>query len=58
MCNEPSLPVVSVSLHISVITQSRNSPLMEAARSGRTEVVSLLVKAGAALNLQNEVNRN
>ena len=25
-------------------------------RSGRTEVVSLLVKAGATLDLQNEVN--
>ena len=56
MCNEPSLPVISVSLHMSVITQSGNSPLMEAASSGRTEVVSLLVKAGAALDLQDKVN--
>ena len=28
---------------------------MEAVRRGKTEVVSLLVKAGAALDLQNEV---
>ena len=56
MCNEPSVPVVSVSLHMSVITQSGDSPLMLAARRGRTEVVSLLVKAGAALDLQDEVN--
>ena len=50
------LQFTSVSLHTSVITQSGNSPLLEAVRSGRTEVVSLLVKAGAALDLQNEVN--
>ena len=48
--------VISVSLHISIITQYGNSPLMLAARSGRTEVVSLLVKAGAALDLQDQVN--
>ena len=56
MCNEPSLPVVSVSLHMSVITQNGESPLMLAAWSCRTEVVSLLVEAGAALDLQNKVN--
>ena len=56
MCNEPSLPVVSVSLHMSVITQSGDSSLTLAARNGETEVVSLLVKAGAALDLQNKVN--
>ena len=56
MCNEPSVPVIIVSLHMSVITQRGDSPLMEAARSGETEVVSLLVKAGAALDLQNKVN--
>ena len=56
MCNEPSLPVISVSLHMSVIIQDGESPLMKAARSGETEVVSLLVKTGAALDLQNEVN--
>ena len=56
MCNEPSLPVIIVSLHMSVITQWGEPPLMEAARNDRTEVVSLLVKAGAALDLQNKVN--
>ena len=56
MCNEPSVPVISVSLHMSIITQSGDSPLMLAVGSGRTEVVSLLVKAGAALDLQNKVN--
>ena len=56
MCNEPSLPVIIVSLHMSVITQDGDSPLILAARWGKTEVVSLLVKAGAALDLQNEVN--
>ena len=52
MCNEPSLPVISVSLHMSVITQYGETPLMLAVRNDRTEVVSLLVKAGAALDLQ------
>ena len=56
MCNEPSLPVISVSLHMSVITQRGDSPLILAAGSGRTEVVSLLVKAGATLDLQDQVN--
>ena len=56
MCNEPSVPVISVSLHVSIVTQDGESPLMMAARSGRTEVVSLLVEAGAALDLQDEVN--
>ena len=56
MCNEPSLPIISVSLHMSVITQDGQSPLMLAVRWGSTEVVSLLVKAGAALDLQNKVN--
>ena len=56
MCNEPSLPVIIVSLHMSLITQDGESPLMEAARNDRTEVVSLLVKAGAALDLKNKVN--
>ena len=54
--NEPSLPVISVSLHMSIITQDGESPLMVATWWGRTEVVSLLVKAGAALDLQDEVN--
>ena len=56
VCNEPSLPVISVSLHMSIITQREQSPLMEAAWWGRTEVVSLLVEAGAALDLQDKVN--
>ena len=56
MCNEPSLPVVSVSLHMSVITQRGESPLTLAARWGEAEVVSLLVEAGAALDLQDQVN--
>ena len=56
MCNEPSVPVISVSLHMSIITQRGESPLTLAAGSGKTEVVSLLVKAGAALDLQNKVN--
>ena len=56
MCNEPSLPVISVSLHMSVNTQWGKSPLTLAVRSGETEVVSLLVKAGAALDLQDQVN--
>ena len=48
----------SVSLHMSVIIQYRWSPLILAARWGRTEVVSLLVKAGTALDLQNEVAKH
>ena len=48
--------VICFILHMFVITQSGESPLMEAARSGKTEVVSLLVKAGAALDLQDKVN--
>ena len=43
-------------IHVCFIIQYGDSPLMEAARWGRTEVVSLLVKAGAALDLQNVVN--
>ena len=56
MCNESSVPVISVSLHMSIITQSGESPLMLAARWGKTEVVSLLVEAEATLDLQNKVN--
>ena len=41
-----------VSLHMSVITQIGETPLMLAVRNGSTEVVSLLVEAGAALDLQ------
>ena len=46
----------SLTTHVCSITQRGDSPLMKATRNGRTEVVSLLVKAGAALDLQNEVN--
>ena len=35
---------------MSVITQDGDSALMMAVRKGRTEVVSLLVKAGATLD--------
>ena len=48
--------VIDVSPYMSVITQRGDSPLIEAARRDRTEVVSLLVKAGAALDLQDQVN--
>ena len=41
---------------MSVVTQDGESALIVAARRGKTEVVSLLVKAGAALELQNKVN--
>ena len=43
---------ISVSLHI---TQNGFSPLMMAAGKGRTEVVSLLLEAGANTDLQNKV---
>ena len=39
-----------------VIKQWGNSALMKAGWRGETEVVSLLVKAGAALDLQDKVN--
>ena len=58
MCNEPPLPVISVSLHMSVITQDGESALMLAFSEGKTEVVSLLVKAGAALDLQDKVYKH
>ena len=45
-----------LTIHMSVITQSGEFPLMVALRRGETEVVSLLVKAGAALDLQDQVN--
>ena len=40
---------------MSVVTQDRDSALMMAVRWGRTEVVPLLVKAGANIHLQNKV---
>ena len=45
--------VLSVSLHI---IQRLESALMEAARKGRTEVVSLLLAVGANIDLQNNVS--
>ena len=53
---EPFCEVISVSLHMSVITQNGDSALMVAAGEGKTEVVSLLLKAGANTDLQNKVN--
>ena len=55
VCDEPLCEVVSVSLHMSVITQDGNSALMMAIREGRTEVFPLLLEAGANTDLQNEV---
>ena len=55
MCDEPFCEVISVSPHMSVITQNGNTALMMAVREGRTEVVSLLLKAGANVHLQNKV---
>ena len=55
VCDESFCEVISVSLHMSVITQDGDTALMRAAREGRTEVVSLLLKAGANIHLQNEV---
>ena len=40
---------------MSVITQDGESALMMAASEGRTEVVSLLLEAGANIHLQNKV---
>ena len=39
-----------------VITQDGNTALMESARCGKTGVIVELVKAGANMNLQNEVS--
>ena len=44
-----------VILHMSVITQEGYCALMEAARSGKTDVVIELVKAGANVDMQNRV---
>ena len=56
MCDEPFCEVISVSLHMSVITQGDgDSALMMAVRWGGTEVVSLLQEAGANIHLQNKV---
>ena len=50
--------IVSVILHMSVITQDGDSALMIAAYRGYTETVAELVKAGTDLNLQNKVCQN
>ena len=55
MCDEPFCEVISVSLHMSIITQNGDTALMMAVWEGRTEVVSLLLKAGANVHLQNKV---
>ena len=56
VCDETFCEVISVSLHMSVITQDGDSALMMASNGwGRTEVVSLLLKAGANTDLQNKV---
>ena len=55
VCEGPFCEVISVSLHMSVITQDRNSALMMAARWGGTKVVPLLLEAGANTDLQNKV---
>ena len=55
VCNEPFCEVISVSLHMSVITQAGDSALMVAVREGRTDVVSLLLEAGASTDLLNKV---
>ena len=47
---------ISVSLHMSVITQDGDSALMMAAQEGKTEVVSLLLEAGANTDLQDKVH--
>ena len=42
---------------MSIITQDGDTALMIAAQEGKTEVVSLLLKAGANIDLQDEVCR-
>ena len=41
---------------MSVITQDGTSALMMAAQEGKTEVVSVLLKAGTNIDLQNKVH--
>ena len=55
VCDEPFCEVISVSLHMSIITQKGNSPLMMAVCTGKTGVVSLLLKAGSNIDLQDKV---
>ena len=49
--NKPSVQCLTMS----VITQHGYTSLMFAADKGKTEVVSLLLEAGANIDLQNEV---
>ena len=46
---------ISVSLHMSLITQNGYSALAMAVNKGRTEVASLLLVAGANTDLQDKV---
>lgn len=48
---------ITVSLLVSVTTQKGWSPLMVAVSKGRTEVVSLLLEAGANTDLQTNVGK-
>ena len=52
MCDEPFCCVISVSLHMYIITQNGDSALMMATRWGRWDVVSLLLKGGATCNTE------
>ena len=53
VCNEPFF----MSHYTSVITQRNGlSPLMKAAREGMTDIVRLLLKAGANIHLLTEVH--
>ena len=51
VCDKPFCEVISVSLHMSVITQDGESALTMAVREGRWDIVSLLLKAGAVCNI-------
>ena len=55
VCDESFCEVISVSLHMSIITQDGDSALMMAIRMGMTEVVPLLLEAGANIYQQNKV---
>ena len=55
VCDEPFCEVIIVSLHVSVITQDGDSALMMAAHEGMAEVVSLLLEAGANIDLHDKV---
>ena len=47
--------VISVSLHMTVITQDGDTALMMAVSDNMTEIASLLLMAGANIHLQNKV---